>query len=150
MENKSSYPSQRSGFCLYHVTCCSTRPGSETPEVSCLSHNNDLIFISSHFSIAATLSPEDPEIAFNLAAVLEASKPPLHCPYIYLNHFFSSGEVGRSPGTIPAQQRSRRRGDKPSLFSCPILMYHNLASGNARTQRERKDRWTPNERGRRT
>jgi hypothetical protein len=29
-------------------------------------------------------------------------------------------------------------------------MYRNSASGNARTQRERKDRWTPNERGRRT
>ncbi|KAJ7880311.1 hypothetical protein B0H14DRAFT_2707382 [Mycena olivaceomarginata] len=46
-----------------------------------------------HLNIAATLSPEDPEIAFNLAAVLEASKPPLHCPYIYLKRsiFFKRG-----------------------------------------------------------
>ncbi|KAJ7173792.1 TPR-like protein [Mycena filopes] len=40
---------------------------------SCLPHNTSHVFILSHFSIAATLSPDDPEIAFNLAAVLEAT-----------------------------------------------------------------------------
>lgn len=43
------------------------------------------------FSLAATLSPEDPEIAFNLAAVLEASKLVLHCRYNYLNCLFKRG-----------------------------------------------------------
>ncbi|KAF7356847.1 TPR-like protein [Mycena venus] len=64
----------RFGFGIYYVTRCSTRPCSETPTASCLPHTTaSLVFISSLFSIASTLAPEDPEIAFNLAAVLEAT-----------------------------------------------------------------------------
>lgn len=72
--------------------------------------------------IAATLSPDDPEIAFNLAAVLEASEfnPPT-TPQLYCFNFLDlncSRSVGRGSGAISKKQRPWSRAGSHAYPQC--------------------------------
>lgn len=57
-------------------------------------------------SIASSLAPEDPEIAFNLAAVLEACTSNVSS----LNHFFTFLTGGRLEDALTYYKRSKDLG----------------------------------------
>lgn len=79
----SNFSEYRFGKRLHHITYSSSRPCLESSSVCVFFQYSVKISTYTRPRIASSLAPEDPEIAFNLAAVLEACTSVCNFPLSY-------------------------------------------------------------------